>query len=70
MKSGRIETLKGVMKRWTKQELWIPPVQDQALQQGGVVIFEGKKAVWAWRDPATGAHANLEEVVNVATKGL
>ncbi len=67
IKSGRIETLKKVMTKWTKQELWIPPQQDQAFQQGGVVIFDGEKVVWVWRDPATGAHADLKEVVRVAT---
>ncbi|KAG7672259.1 hypothetical protein Ndes2526B_g06754 [Nannochloris sp. 'desiccata'] len=67
MKTGRIETLKGVMKVWIKQKLWIPPQQDQAFQQGGVVIFDGEKVVWVWRDPATGAHADLKEVVRVAT---
>jgi hypothetical protein len=67
IKTGRIETLKGVMKVWTKQKLWIPPQQDQAFQQGGIVIFDGKKVVWVWRDPATGAHADLKEVVRVAT---
>lgn len=70
MQSGRIETLKGVMKVWTKQELWVPPRQDQALQQGGIVVFEGRRAVWVWRDPATGAHADLAQVVAVATRGL
>jgi len=67
IKSGRIETLKGVLKVWTKQKLWIPPQQDQAYQQGGMVIFDGEKVVWVWRDPATGAHADLKEVVRVAT---
>jgi hypothetical protein len=66
MKSGRIETLKEVMKKWTKNEFWIPPQQDQAFQQGGIVIFDGEKAVWVWRDPATGSHADLQEVVRVA----
>jgi AhpC/TSA antioxidant enzyme len=67
IKSGRIETLKKVMKVWIKNKLWIPPQQDQAFQQGGIVIFDGEKVVWVWRDPATGAHADLKEVVRIAT---
>lgn len=66
IKSGRIEDLKQVMKKWTKQELWIPPKQDQAFQQGGVVVLEGKRVLYVWRDPATGAHADLEKVVKIA----
>ena len=57
------------MKVWTKQKLWIPPKQDQAFNQGGIVIFKGQKAIWVWRDPATGAHANMEEVIKIATQG-
>lgn len=70
IKSGRIEDLKKVMQKWTKQELWIPPEQDQAFQQGGVVVFEGERVLFVWRDPATGAHANLENVVRIAMDGL
>lgn len=70
MQTGKIETLKQVMKVWTKTELWIPPQQYQALQQGGVVIFDGRKAIWVHHDPSTGAHADLDEVVRVATHGL
>jgi len=66
VQSGRIEDLKGVMQRWTKQELWIPPEQDQAFQQGGIVIFRGKETVWVHRDRATGDHADLDEVVRIA----
>ena len=70
IQSGRIASLKSVLAVWTKTPLWNPPRQDQALQQGGVVVFEGHIPVWVHRDPATGAHADLEEVVRVATLGL
>lgn len=70
IKTGRIETLKGVLKRWIQTPLWHPPRQDQALQQGGVVIFDGSKMIWIWRDPATGAHADIKEVVSVASHGV
>lgn len=66
IQSGKIEDLKRVMDTWTKQELWIPPQQDQAFQQGGVVVFEGPHVRYIWRDPATGAHADLEKVVQMA----
>lgn len=70
IKSGRIEDLKEVMNVWTKGPLWIPPKQDQAFQQGGVMIFEGSRLLYVHKDPATGAHADLEEVVKVATEGI
>lgn len=55
---------------WTKTPLWHPPTADQALQQGGVVIFDGETPIWVHRDPATGAHADMEEVIKVAKNGL
>jgi hypothetical protein len=59
-----------VLKTWTKTPLWNPPRPAQALQQGGVVVFHGRRAVFVHRDPATGAHADMEEVVRAATQGL
>jgi len=58
------------MKVWTKTPLWHPPAQDQAFQQGGTVIFNGQDPVWVHRDPATGAHADMQDVIAVATQGL
>jgi hypothetical protein len=33
-------------------------------------IFEGKKTLFAYKDPSTGAHADLKEVVSIATDGM
>lgn len=41
--------------------------QDQAFQQGGMFVFDGTKCVWSHYDQATGAHADLSEVLGVAT---
>lgn len=68
IKSGNTQDLKAVLDVWTKTPLWIPPQQDQAFQQGGVVIFNGKEVIWSHYDPATSAHADMEEVVRVATQ--
>lgn len=70
VKDGRIEDLKEVMRVWTKYPLWIPPKQDQAFQQGGVFVFEGERLVWAWRDRATGDHADFGEVLGALGLGL
>lgn len=35
MKSGNTQDLKEVLAKWTKNELWVPPKQDQAFQQVG-----------------------------------
>ncbi|GAB4821566.1 hypothetical protein N2152v2_008612 [Parachlorella kessleri] len=70
IKSGDVKDLGNMAKKFVKNKLWHPPKQDQAYQQGGVVIFEGKELLWAHYDPATGAHADLKEVVEVATDGL
>lgn len=48
----------------------MPKRMEQALWQGGVLIFKGKELLWAHADEGTGAHADLEQVVAAATKGL
>lgn len=41
--------------------------QDQAFQQGGMFVFDGSQCVWSHYDQATGDHADLSEVLGVAT---
>lgn len=38
----------------------------QAYQQGGAFLFKGKELVWSHYDPATGAHAEPEEILAAA----
>lgn len=40
--------------------------QDQALQQGGMFVFDGPRCVFSHFDQATGAHADLAEVLGLA----
>lgn len=63
-KPGGLSDLKDVLSRWKP---WIPPKQDQAFQQGGIFVFDGTACVWSHYDQATGAHADLSEVLGVAT---
>lgn len=42
---------------------WNPPALDQALNQGGVVVFQGRRAVFSHYDPSTGSHADWKRVV-------
>jgi len=58
--------LADIMPRWKP---WIPPKQDQAFQQGGMLVFQGEDAVFFHRDQATGDHANFEEVLRAALGG-
>jgi hypothetical protein len=39
---------------------------SQAYQQGGAFLFKGKELVWSHYDPATGAHAEPEEILAAA----
>lgn len=66
IKTGNTQDIKDVMNVWTKGPLWVPPKQDQAFQQGGVVIYKGKELVWSHYDPATSSHADFNEVIKVA----
>ena len=45
---------------------WIPPNKGQSRQQGGTYIFKGQECVFEHKDVATGAHADLDEVVRTA----
>lgn len=45
---------------------WIPPKGEQALQQGGVLVFKGKTCVFKRVDPATGNHLDLDELIRIA----
>lgn len=47
-----------------------PPSVGQVLWQGGMLVFEGPTLLWAHADPSTAAHADLEQVVAVATRGV
>jgi hypothetical protein len=38
----------------------------QAYQQGGAFLFDGRELVWSHYDPATGAHAEPEEILAAA----
>jgi hypothetical protein len=63
MQNNAMGDLKDVMSRWKP---WVPPKQDQALQQGGMFVFQGTQCVWCHYDKATGAHADLAQVLGVA----
>lgn len=57
--------LRDVMGRW---QPWTPPQPSQALQQGGMFVFNGTRCVWSRADAATGDHADLNKVLGVATQ--
>ncbi|GIL78934.1 hypothetical protein Vretimale_212 [Volvox reticuliferus] len=65
MDEGRTGDLEDILKRW---QLWIPPKNDQALQQGGLFMFKGDRTVLTHYDKATGAHADLDQLMDIASK--
>jgi hypothetical protein len=60
--SGLDDLRQRVLPRW---QPWQPPKLDQALQQGGVFVFDGDRVVFSHYDQATGAHADLSSVVGL-----
>jgi hypothetical protein len=48
-----------------RRSQWQPPRLDQALQQGGVYVFDGDRVAFSRNDEATGAHADLGGVVDL-----
>lgn len=61
------EDMRALLPGWKP---WIPPKADQGLQQGGLLVFDGQDALYFHRDEGTGAHADFEKVVRIATAGL
>jgi len=59
--------LKDVMNKW-KDAFYTPPREDQAFQQGGVLIFGGEQDQlhYSHYDPSTGAHVEAEVVFQKA----
>ena len=60
---GAAELRNDVLPRW---QPWIPPKLEQSLQQGGAFVFKGKTAVFEHYDEATGAHAELADLLRAA----
>jgi hypothetical protein len=46
------------------------PLTSQALQQGGMFIFEGDACLFSHLDKATSDHADLQEVLGTALAGF
>mmetsp|Transcript_45791 Transcript_45791/g.73137 ORF Transcript_45791/g.73137 Transcript_45791/m.73137 type:complete len:151 (-) Transcript_45791:37-489(-) len=66
LKRAQLDGAEALINATTKWKPWLPPKQDQGLQQGGAFVFDGEKLLFSHYDPSTGAHANLEDVVQVA----
>jgi len=51
-----------VLSKW-KNAVYIPPKTTQAFQQGGTFIFRGGNTLYAHYDGGSGAHADIDTVV-------
>jgi hypothetical protein len=60
--SGDTADLKEALGTW---KAWIPPKLEQGLQQGGVFAFDGSRTIFQYYDPSTGAHADMDKVMEV-----
>jgi len=68
--SSGTSDLEGLLSRWSKEGVWVPPRQDQAFNQGGIFVLRGRKTLFAHYDPSAGAHADLEVVKRIALESL
>jgi hypothetical protein len=66
IKEGKTGYLKQALQEW---QPWIPPKLEQGLQQGGAFVFEGETLLFGRKDPATGDHVKLEELLRVVLPG-
>ena len=63
--SNGMSDLNNVLGRWGDAFI-IPPKQKQALNQGGLFVFDGDDSVFVHYDASTGAHGDLDQAVGVA----
>ena len=42
----------------------------QAKNQGGTLVFDGRKTIFRYDDPATSAHASPETILKEGLKGI
>ncbi len=54
------EGLKAATKGYS---MIMPPKTDDAFQQGGLLVLDGPRVLYAWRDEGTADHAPLGEVL-------
>jgi len=63
--SQKMGDLNAVLGKWGDAFI-IPPKQKQALNQGGLFVFDGADSVFVHYDASTGAHGDLDRAVAVA----
>ena len=54
----------------SSKAIFIPPKQDQAFNQGGAFLFDGEETVFAHYDESTGAHCDIQQVIDLAKERL
>ena len=42
----------------------------QAKQQGGTLVFDGRRCLWRYDDPATSAHARPKQILQEGLQGI
>ena len=63
--SRKMGDLNDVLGKWGDAFI-IPPKQKQALNQGGLFVFDGADSVFVHYDASTGAHGDFDRAVAVA----
>jgi len=58
-----------VLSKWNKA-IYLPPKQDQAFSQGGTFVFDGEETIFAHYDESTGAHSNIQQVIDLTKERL
>jgi len=64
-KDGMKELIQ-VLGKWS-DAFYIPPKSDQVFNQGGTFIFKNEDTIFSHYDQATGAHADMDYVIQLAS---
>jgi len=69
VKKDGLKELIEVLGKWNKA-VYIPPRLDQGFNQGGTFVFQGSRTIFAHYDESTAAHADIEQVLRLATANV
>ncbi|KAK3006783.1 hypothetical protein RJ639_017202 [Escallonia herrerae] len=63
---SRFEALQKAVRNYTIEAT--PDDRSSVLQQGGMLVFNGKQLLYARKDEGTGDHAPLDDIFNICCK--
>jgi len=68
-KPDGMKELNEILPKWNKASYMVPK-PDQAFNQGATFVFDGEKTIFAHYDESTGAHSDIQQVIDLTKDRL